>query len=653
MSYEFHVLGPVELLREHRVVSLGPAKRRAMLTALALDANRPVSLTRLAEALWSGSPPRSATANLRTHAAALRRVLNGRLVGRDRAYQLRIEPGELDAAEFARLAAAGRSALAGGDMPTAVSRLAAALAQWRGTATEGLPRGTALDARLLALEEQRLDVFEDYAHARLASHADPDLVTELRRHLGQHPLRERAWGQLMVLLYRSGNVAAALAAYADARAALTEQLGIEPGQELTNLLRAVLDRDPALDDGGNAAAHPVATPATAFPAHPHALGGTVSPAHPGAAPATANPGPAAVPRQLPADVTELVGRADEVTALVDALRAARTGTGPSVVTVSGRAGVGKSALAVRAAHLLADEFSDGQVAVDLRAADPHLPPRSPDDVVGQVLRAFGVPPADVPPSADERAALYRSLVTGRHTLVRLDDAGSAAEVRPLVPGAPGGTLLATSRRPLATLDGTVRLETAPLCPDSARELLAGYLGEARLAAEPESAAQLIRLCAGLPLALPIVGARLASRPEWPVALLPAQLNFHPLNGLRFDDLSVRDRFAVDYLAMAAEDELAARSFRLLGTQPDGLVTPQAAAAELDEPTGLVFHALEQLVDVRLADSPRPGRYRVPDLLRLYAAELAVDDDPRPVKEPAISVNGSSSPSPERDRARCH
>jgi len=624
MSYEFRILGPVELSHDHRPVQLGSAKRRAMLTALALDANRPVSLTRLADALWAGTPPASATANLRSHAAALRRVLGDRLVARVRAYELRIEPGELDAAEFARLATAGRSALAGGDLPTAIARLGTALALWRGSMGDGLPRGTALDARLTALDEQRLEVYEDYVQARLMSHPDPDLAAELRRHLGQNPLRERAWGQLMLLLYRSGNVAAALAAYGEARAALSEQLGIEPGQELAALQRAILHRDPALDDAG-AGVGPAGTIGTAPPAPPATF--------------TTPQAVSAIPRQLPPDVGRLVGRTVELAGLVEVLREARAGTGPSVVMVSGRGGVGKSALAVRAGHLLADEFRDGQIAVDLRGTDPHLPPRTPDDVVGQVLRAFGVPPAEVPHTADERAARYRSLVTGRRMLLLLEDAATATQVRPLVPGGAGGTLLVTGRRPLATLDGAARLEIAPLAPDAATELLAEYVGEARLAEDPASAAQLVRLCAGLPLALRIVAARLASRPSWPLNLLAAQLADHPLDGLQFEDLSVRDRFAVDYLAMAAEDELAARSFRLLGTQAGGSATPQAAAAQLHEPAGLVFHALEQLVDARLADSPRPGHYRVPDLLRLYAAELAADDDPRAVPVSAAVRSG--------------
>jgi len=597
--FEFRVLGPVKLIFEHQPISIGPAKRRAMLAALALDANHPVTLGQLADALWAGPPPASAVANLRSHAAALRRVLGNRLVARPRAYELSVHDGEFDAAEFARLAAAGRSALAAGDPPAAVAHLSGALAFWHGTAGDGIAHDTGLGARLSALDEQRLDVFEDYITARLTAHPGPELVTDLRHHLAGHPLRERAWGQLMLALYRAGNVAAALAAYTDARTALAEHLGIEPGPELAALQRAMLDRDATLNEPPQAATVRAAIEAT--------------------------------PRQLPPDLGTFVGRTREVAALTNALRQSLTGIGPRAITVFGRGGIGKTALALRAAHLLAEEFPDGQVAVDLRGSDPYLPERTPGDVLGQILRALGVPAAEVPETADERAAQYRSLAAGRRMLLLIDDVATAGQARPLLPGGSGGVLLLTSRRPLATLDGTVRLEPGPLGLDDGRRLLAAHVGKARIAEDPASTATLIRRCGGLPLALRILGARLASRPSWPLALLAARLAEDPLNVLQFEDLSVRDRFAADYLAMAAEDELAARVFRLLGLLPSGQVTPREVAAQLNVPSKLAFQALEELVEARLADSPRPGLYRVPDLLLIYAAELAADNDPRAVR----------------------
>jgi hypothetical protein len=401
----------------------------------------------------------------------------------------------------------------------------------------------------------------------------------------------------MLALYRAGNVAAALGAYVDARAALAEHLGIEPGPELIRLHRAMLDRDAALDELPQPATLRVTEPA---------------------------------PRQLPPDLGTFVGRATEMAALSHALRRALDGTGPRAIAVVGRRGIGKTTLAVRAAHLVADEFTDGQVAVDLHATDPYLPERTPDDVLGQVLRALGVPAGEVPATADERAARYRSLMAGRRTLILVDDVATAAQVRPLIPGVSGGVLLITSRRPLATLDGTARLEPGSLSPDDGLRLLATYAGEARVAEDRAIAAALVRRCAGLPLALRILGARLASRPSWPLAPVAVRLAEEPLDVLQFEDLSLRDLFTAEYLAIATEDELAARVFRLFGLLPDGQVTPSEAASHLDVSAELANQALEELVNARLAESPRAGLYRVPDLLFTYAMELAVDDDPRAI-----------------------
>jgi len=248
MSFKLRLLGPLELIRSDRLIPLGPAKRQTMLAALTLDANRSVTLSTLTQAVWLGAPPKSAIANLRTYAGGLRRILGDRLTARPKAYELRIGPGELDSAEFLQLATDGRRALAEGDATLATRRLSAALDLWRGTAGEGLPCGPALANRLSTLDEQRLDVFEDYVEAALGTGHRTNLAAQLRVHLTSHPLRERAWGQLALVLYSNGNVTGALTAYREARAALQQHLGIEPGPALARLHRAMLDRDPALGD---------------------------------------------------------------------------------------------------------------------------------------------------------------------------------------------------------------------------------------------------------------------------------------------------------------------------------------------------------------------------------------------------------------------
>ena len=247
MLIELCMLGPIELYVAGRAVALGPPKRRAMLAALAMERDQPVSLDRLSGAVWAGLPPRSAVANLRTHAASLRRVLGDRIVAVSGGYRMRIDASEVDAYEFLQLAEEGRSALRGDDPRTAARCLTKALALWRAAAAgEGLPRGTCLDVQFAELDEQRLNVFEDLVEARLALAEHDEVLPALRQHVARHPLRERAWGHLMLALYRAGDLAAALQAYRGARTTLHDELGVKPGPELAAMHRAMLERSPSL-----------------------------------------------------------------------------------------------------------------------------------------------------------------------------------------------------------------------------------------------------------------------------------------------------------------------------------------------------------------------------------------------------------------------
>ncbi|MEQ4305514.1 AfsR/SARP family transcriptional regulator [Plantactinospora sp. B6F1] len=577
-----------------RLAALGAAKRRSMLAGLALEANRSVSLARLSEMVWAEPPPRSAIANLRSHAAALRRIVGDRLVAERGGYRLRLEPGELDVDDFRRLAGTGRDALMAGDPHLAAPRLTAALRLWRGRAGEGLPVGTTIDARLTSLDEQRLHVIEDLGEARLRQGRHIEVVPVLRQHVHGHPLRERAWGQLMLALYRGGDAAAALGAYHEARTVLGEQLGVEPGPELTQLYRAVLNRAPTLDPPGDRTAI--------------ALAGRESRQYSGA------------PRELPPDGVQLVGRSAEVAELVAAVRAA--GRLPTTVLVSGPGGSGRSALVVRAAHLLAADFPDGQVYLDLRRSSATAGAVLPVEVVARVLRALAMAP-DPADGLDELTGRYRSVLARRRVLVVVDDVEHAAQVRPLVPAEPGCAVFVTCRRRLHTLNCVRHVSLDPLAPPDAYALLASLVGVARLDAEPEASAELVRLCAGLPLALRVAGARLASRPEWPVALLAEQLGDERrrLDVLRYEDLSVRDSVAAGYQAAHAADELTGQVFRLLGELPSP-VSPEQVAARLGVSVSRAWAALEGLVDAQLTHPEARRGYRPLPFVAEYAMELA-------------------------------
>ncbi|MEU7919216.1 AfsR/SARP family transcriptional regulator [Micromonospora zamorensis] len=602
MKLQIRLLGTVELCVDDQSVTPGAAKRRAVLAGLAVEANHVVSLHRLAEMVWPEAPPASAVANLRTHAAVLRRTLGDRLVARPNAYELRLAPGELDVAEFQRLAGEGR-ALAAVEPADAIATFSAALACWRGPAGDGLPRGTALDNRWTTLDEQRLQVFEELAEARLAAGQHGHLLPELREHLAAHPLRERGWGQLMLSLYRCGDVPAALTVFRHARATLHEQLGIEPGDELVGLHRAMLDRAPELAHVPLAAPAAMASPAPARPA----LGW-------------------AVPRELPATPATFVGRTRETADVVAALNAATL----AAVVVGGAAGSGKTALAVRAAHTVAGDFPDGQVFVDL-GYDTAM---TPGEVLARVLRALGVAPADVPANTDERAGWFRSLVARRRLLLVVDGVTRAAQVRPLLPAAPGPALIVVGQRHLSSLDGVRRVTLHPLDGVPARDLLAAFAGPERLVADPAATVELARLCAGSVLALRIAGSRLAGYPAMPVAGLVTQLRDGPdrLDLLAYEDLSVRASLAAGVAAVRSDDEVAGRLLELLATQPDHPALLDWAAAHLGVSIQRLHRALEGLVDAYLVHRAA-GRYTLPALVRDYAAELALPPAPtRPLNK---------------------
>jgi len=247
MSIFVRLLGTVDIGQETTVTAIGPQKRRAMLAALALAANRPVSLPVLTEALWGADPPTSATKNLRSHAYALRSTVHDHLVTHSGGYELRLRADELDVALFGALADKGAVALAAGDLLDSVVAYGEALALWRGPILSGVQRTPHLDAAVAGLLERKHAVYEDCCQARLAAGATSDIVPGLRNHLAAHPFRERAWAALMVAQYRSGDVFGALASFGRAQATLREQLGMDPGPDLVELHRAMLARDPRLD----------------------------------------------------------------------------------------------------------------------------------------------------------------------------------------------------------------------------------------------------------------------------------------------------------------------------------------------------------------------------------------------------------------------
>ncbi|NUR69602.1 MAG: tetratricopeptide repeat protein [Hamadaea sp.] len=573
----FRLLGPLALAAGDDEVAPATRKQRQMLAVLLLEANRPVSLERLTEELWGDTPPRSAVANLRSYALALRADLQRaglpaeRLATVRNGYLLRVEPGERDLDQMETLAADATAAFRRRDFTTADQLFSAALGQWRGPTLDEIDAGPVLAARVQAIEERRLDVFEDLVETRLRLGDGKSMLRTLREHLAAHPLRERAHSQLMRLLYAQGDSAAALQAYQQARDILDAELGLDPGPDLTRLQQAILRREPIVDE---------------------------------------RPAAVTVPRQLPPDVPGLVGR-DEALAWLRSSKAA-------VRAVHGQGGVGKSALVIRFAHELADEFPDGQLYVDLQGSNPRLTPLAPAEVLGRFIRALSPGFTDVPAEAAEAAGLFRSLVAGRRILIILDNAIDAAQVRPLLLGTPTCLVLVTSRRTLTSLDNTDHLMLGVLDPLAALSLL-GMTGLA------EDAVRVVEICGGLPLALRIVAAKLSAHQEWSMAdvLVRLEDERRRLDELQSGDLAVRTSIEASYRSL---DAATARAFRTAGYIRVPLLTAAALAATMGVPVSTATAYADVLVRARLIEPAGQG-FQLHDLVRLFAAERAAAEDP--------------------------
>jgi tetratricopeptide (TPR) repeat protein len=395
----------------------------------------------------------------------------------------------------------------------------------------------------------------------------------------RHPLRESLWLRLLRVLEAVGRPAQALEQYEVIRRRLAEELGADPSPELRQI-------------------------------HAGLLGG-------------AGPTGRAVPRQLPKAVAGFTGRQAELETL-DALLASPDET-PPIAAIAGTAGVGKTTLAVHWAHRVAGRFPDGQLYVNLRGHDPAGEAVRPAAAIGEFLDALQVPPHQIPGGVTAQAGLYRSLLAGRRMLVLLDNAHDADQVTPLLPGAAGCLVVVTSRDHLPGLVmtyGAHPLTLDLLPPREARRLLAARLGQDRIAAEAAATEEIVRRCAGLPLALAIVAARAAIHPTHPLSALADEL--HNALGALERAVDVREIFSWSYQRL---DEPSARLFRLVaGLHPGPEATMAAAASLAGVPIAQVAAPLAVLTRANLLTQNAPGRYTCHDLLRAYAAELCAAHD---------------------------
>ncbi|MCX4684783.1 NB-ARC domain-containing protein [Kitasatospora purpeofusca] len=626
----FEVLGPVRALRDGEELPLGSPQQQALLLSLLFRSGRQVSGGQLIDDLWGDEPPASAHGVIRTYVHRLRRVLGPDvLTSLGGGYLLVADHDGLDTARCETLAARARVLRADGRPAEAATVLRAALALWRGEPMSGVPgpyvrrRRREWEERRLAVLEARLEVEAEAGAARgTVGGRWTGSVAELTALVEEHPLRERLSELLMLALYRSGRQAEALEAYRAADRRLRTELGVAPGPGLRELHGRILAADRTLT--APAVREPaVREPAVLEPAVLELAVRELAPTPPGEADGSAGADPAAllVPDQLPSSVADFTGRAAEAEALRAALR--EPGCVP-VVAVAGMGGVGKTALAVQVAHDLAGEFPDGRLHLDLHGTDGR--PTRPEDALAVFLRSFGVVGGAIPTGLAERAARYRSLLSGRRVLVLLDNARDAEQVRPLLPGSPGCAVLVTGRTRIGALPNARFTELAVLSADEAVTLLTRVVGGERVAAEPEAARELVRLCGQLPLAVRILAARLACRPSWSIARLVEQLggDRYRLDALRAGDLAVESSFRFGFDQLDAEQ---ARAFRLLAVPEVPDLSPGEVAAVLDRPAAVAEELAESLVDCSMLEvAANPDRYRYHDLLRAFAQRLGRGDD---------------------------
>ncbi|MET7420378.1 BTAD domain-containing putative transcriptional regulator [Dactylosporangium sp. NPDC005555] len=571
-------------------ITVAAPRERILLALLLLREGQLVPVQQVISALWDTNPPPTARAQVHSCVSRLRQLLRRTglpeelVITEPSGYRIKVGADELDSVLFATRIERGRAAAADGELATARDEMRAALALWRGRPLADVD-SDAVRASAAHLEEQWTAALSLCLDLELRLGAAEEILAEVADLVERYPHHEQFRGHLMTALARTGRRADALAVFRRGRAMLAEELGIEPGAELVELHRRILNGDVAL---------------------------LLAPVEPLDAPRRAA-------RCLPRDIADFAGRADAFAGIVAALSDERH----AVLAIDGMAGTGKTTLAVRAAHAVSPRFPDGQLYLDLRGHSDRAP-LDPGEALGALLRQLGVPPERVPAVSDERAVLWRTELADRRVLVLLDNALDSAQVLPLLPGTAHTGVLITSRRRLGGLDGAqpVSLDVLPL--DEAVELLQRTVG-ARAAADPACTVEVVELCGRLPLAVRLAGARLQHRPSWTIADLARRLRGvdRRLPELAVDGRTVAAAFALSFQQLPVHLQ---QFFALLGLHPAGDFEPDVAAAMARLSVADAEELLEELVDVHLVEAPAAGRYRLHDLLRDYAAQLATDGD---------------------------
>jgi len=608
---ELLALGPLELWHDQRQYELGSLKERCVLAVLVHARGEPVTADTLMDRVWDGEPPPTALDTLHSYLSRLRGRLR-RAVGDDRArvwkpsarlYQLRADPEDIDLLRFQRLRSDAVTAAARGERPLAIGLLRTAEALWRSEPlAEFTDSSWARSARARLIEDHRR-VREERIGLEMELGRHADLVGELRELASQNPLAQQVIGSLMLVLYRSGRHDEALAVYRNTRERLHETQGIEPTAELQQLHLRMLEQDRDLLRTDTAPSDPV---------------------------------PLSEPRNcLPRDLPDFTGRAGELRILLSGSAAGdgRT-TALPVTVIHGMPGIGKTALAVHAAHRLCTAYPDSQFYLDLRGYSGQQP-LDPSDALANLLRAAGWP-GELPAPLDERAARWREWTARRRALVVLDNVKDAAQIAPLLPGSPACRVLVTTRNRLAGLDGAAHLFVDSLSREEAAALFTRIVGAARLSTEPDGLGQIVDACACHPLALQVLASRFRHRDAWDLQHLLDRLA-HAASPLHEFGTSISAVFHFSYTELGLPTRTL---FRRLALHTGFDITLQAAVAlagpDLGDEPGLLERCVEELLDSSLLEEPVRGRYRLHDLTRAYALQICFQTDPEPIRRGAVS-----------------
>lgn len=556
-------------------MALNGTRLRTLVAALAVSAGESVSVDALAERIWGDELPDQVRQSMHAMVFRLRRAVGADVVQTaGTSYRLAVPVEHVDVLRF-------EQELRESSDPDAIAET---LAAWTERPFLDTDSDWLISTVLPRLEELRLGAIERRADLLGQQPPSAQLLAELRQLTGDHPLRESLWIRLLRALVRAGRSAEALGLYDVIRSRLTDELGVGPGAELQALHAELLAADTVLHESAE-------TP----------------------------PDDLTVPRSLPAEVGDFVGRDRELAIL-------STFDGPLIAAIDGMPGVGKTALAMRVAHRLATRYPDGQVFIDLHGHTEGAHPVTAGDALSRLLQAFGVPQQRVPQHADDRAGLLRSLLANRRVLIVLDNAATEAQVRPLLPGMPCSGVIVTSRHRLTGLDPTLAVSLETLPQPTAIELLTRVAGRGRVADSPVTVlADIVELCGCLPLAIRISAARLRTHPSWrPEDLLHRlRQQEHRLTELTSGPRSVAT--AIDLSYRELDDDLR-RAYRLLGLHPGSDFRPPSVAALLGLDAMTATRTLERLLEVHLLEEPAPGHYQFHDLVKDHAVQSAHDDE---------------------------